>query len=230
MLNLTPDSLVIIPVYNECPQILTRVVKDWLDVGVCICLVDDGSSLPVVFSSDGVKVLKHATNLGQGAALATGLEYALTTSCRYFLTVDADGQHPSSNLQQLLQPLEANTVDIVFGSRFLSVENSRSVPWLRRQLLRLAVRFNNYVTGLKMTDAHNGLRAMNRSAVRQINITEARMAHASEIPVRVRQKGLRWCEIPVDIQYSEYAKSKGQSLWRIFPLSMQLLRLKWRNA
>lgn len=177
----------------------------------------------------GVTVIRHTENLGQGAALQTGLTYGLTTSANFFFTVDADGQHPATNASVLLGPLLEGKADIVFGSRFLTSASTDAVPTLRRLMLKLAVTFNNGITGLRMTDAHNGLRGMNRKAAAAIRICEQRMAHASEIPLRTRQAGLRWCEVAVSIRYTDYAVKKGQSLWRAIPISWQLIKLKWRN-
>jgi glycosyltransferase involved in cell wall biosynthesis len=227
--NLSNQPLVLIPAYNERSAVLQEVVEDWMSTGAGICIIDDASEPPVRFSKAGVTVIRHQGNMGQGAALRTGLAYGLTTSAAYFFTVDADGQHPATNASALLGPLLDDTADVVFGSRFLSPASARAVPLLRRLMLKLAVTFNNGITGLRMTDAHNGLRAMNRKAAATIRIREQRMAHASEIPLRTRQASLRWCEVAVKIRYTEYAVKKGQSIWRAFPISWQLIRLKWRN-
>lgn len=226
---MTDRILILIPAYNESQAILDQVIGEWLATGGQVCLIDDGSWPPLKMEREDLTVLRHDNNMGQGAALRTGLNYGLTTEADYFLTVDADGQHPTSNLPSLLDPLSKDASDIVFGSRFLNKDHELSIPLFRRLTLKLAVGYNNFITGLSMTDAHNGLRAMNRLAATTISIEENRMAHASEIPLKTCKNKLRWKEVAVQIEYSKYATEKGQSLWQIFPLSWQLLKLKWRN-
>ena len=225
---MSASLLVIIPSYNEQPAVLRSVVEDWRGPDRDVCVIDDGSNPPLLANDWNIHLLRHERNRGQGAALRTGLRYGLTQPYQYFISVDADGQHPVENLEAMLHPLRREEADVVFGSRFKRPQDARAVPGLRRWVLRAAVRYNNFITGLRMTDAHNGLRALNRRAAEVLQPTEDRMAHASELPLRTRRAGLRWREVSVHIRYTSYAAAKGQTLWRAFPLAWELLRLKWR--
>lgn len=221
--------LAIIPCFNEARKELESTLKKWFSA--CdIIVIDDGSSPPVEIKGfPGILVLRHNENQGQGAAIRSGLLRAMETDADFFLTVDADGQHPVDNLDGMLEELKSGKVDIVFGSRFM--EETQNIPLGRYWILKLARLFNNFVTGVSMTDVHNGLRAMNRNGARALaGITENRMAHASEIPILVKIKGLRWKEAPVEIHYSDYSTGKGQSLWQVFPLFFKLIRLKLKYA
>ena len=62
------------------------------------------------------------------------------------------------------------------------------------------------MTGVRLTDVHNGFRAMSRSAAEKIRIEQDRMAHNSEIVAQLRVHHLRFCEVPVTITYSEYGQ------------------------
>ena len=157
-------------------------------------------------------VLRHLINRGQGAALQTGLDFALRRQAQYIVTFDADGQHRVEDIAALLAPISAGECEITLGSRFLG--EALDMPATRRITLRLAVLFTRMVSRVPLTDAHNGLRAFSRQAGRQIRISMDRMAHASEIIDSIRQSGLPFREIPVQIRYTAYSLAKGQSLRR----------------
>jgi glycosyltransferase involved in cell wall biosynthesis len=194
---------------------------------VVVC-VDDGSTdgTADLAAETGVTVLRHATNLGQGAALQTGITFALrATRCRYLVTFDADGQHDPDDALTLVQAAERDGVDVVLGSRFLGV--APDVPPLRRALLRGGVAFTRLTTGLRLTDTHNGLRALSRDAARRVDMRQRGMAHASEILQIVAAEGLSYREVPVSVCYTAYSQAKGQSglnaLNIVFDLLMQRL-------
>ena len=101
-------------------------------------------------------------------------------------------------------------VAIVFGSRFL---DDRTKPgWIKRVILKTAVWVTNLTTSVKLTDAHNGLRAIRRDAASHIQLKQDRMAHATEIVLQLGDSGLPWAEYPVELLYTDYSKSKGQSV------------------
>jgi len=90
--------------------------------------------------------------------------------------------------------------------------DSVTMPRAKRLTLRCAATFTRLSTGIPVTDAHNGLRALSRSAAKKIRITQNRMAHASEIIAQIKVKHLRYKEYPVQIIYSEYSIAKGQKI------------------
>jgi glycosyltransferase involved in cell wall biosynthesis len=179
-----------------------------------IVCVDDGSgdASASEAAAGGAVVVRHPTNLGQGAAIRTGLDYALQDPrADYFVTFDSDGQHQVDDVEGMLERLDAGDLDIVVGSRFL---DDRTKPGLlKRMVLKVAVLFERLTTGVRLTDAHNGLRAMNRTAAAGISIEQNRMAHASEIVAEIGRKELRYAEYPVHVVYTDYSRSKGQSIW-----------------
>ena len=90
---------------------------------------------------------------------------------------------------------------------------------VKQSVLKIARLINFLFTGLYLTDAHNGLRAMNRKAAQEIYIKENGMAHATEILLLIHQHGLKYKEIPARVIYTQYSKNKGQSVFnsiRIF--------------
>ena len=96
------------------------------------------------------------------------------------------------------------------GRDLVSKNKKSNIPPLRRLLLQLAVIFTRLTTGLKITDTHNGLRAFSRFAAERINVTQDRMAHASEILEKISRLGLKYKEVPVTVKYTEYSLGKGQ--------------------
>lgn len=215
---------IIVPCFNEEASVLHQTLVALINTGASVVLVDDGSDanqkkilpdLPIYF-------LRHEINLGQGAALQTGTEFALEKNAEYIVHFDADGQHQSGDINPLLQPLLTNEADISFGSRFLTATD-QTIPPFRKIVISVA-RFINYLfTGILLSDAHNGMRALTKKAASSIIIRENRMSHASEILFAVKKNKLRFCEVPVTIVYSSYSKQKGQSGWNSIRILFDLL-------
>jgi glycosyltransferase involved in cell wall biosynthesis len=200
------------PVFNE-ETVISDVVAHVLETFPHVVCVDDGSrdeSARRILGS-GAHLLRHPINLGQGAALQTGLSYALAQpGSEFFVTFDADGQHRVEDVVRMIAVLRAKEADVVLGSRFL--EASHEVPPLKRLALRTVALFSRPSRKLGLTDAHNGLRAVNRDVAEKIDITQAGMAHASELVDFLARSDFRVLEVPVTIDYTEYSLSKGQSL------------------
>jgi glycosyltransferase involved in cell wall biosynthesis len=183
--------------------------------GVVVFLVDDGSEPPVVREdlpppSDAFQIVlaRHAVNLGQGAALETARQLALQTEgFTAYVTMDADGQHGVGDAIALARTI-ARGADVAFGDRFGGASN---VPSSRRAILLAARLFEWALTGLRLADAHNGLRAFSSRAMERIPIRQNRMAHATEITQRVsREASLVVVEVPVSVRYTRETLHKGQ--------------------
>jgi len=203
---------VVVPLYNEA-TVIADVVRDIRREFPQVVCVDDGSSdgSAAAARAAGAVVVQHPVNMGQGAALQTGIEYAVRDpEMRYVVTFDADGQHQVADAVAMVDKLRAGEADVVFGSRFLDARTKPSAA--KRALLRAAVVYTNMTTKMKLTDAHNGLRAMNRSVAERLDIRQNRMAHASEIVEQIGTAGFRYAEHPVHIIYTDYSRSKGQSM------------------
>lgn len=217
------DTFIIVPAYNE-GKMLQSAVKQLSSCGYSVVVVDDGSFInqQSYLQNDPVYFLRHKINLGQGAALETGTVFALEKGAKYIVHFDADGQHRTEDVPALLQPVLNNDCDVIFGSRFLT-KSAVEMPLLKK-LLILTGRYINYLfTGLLLSDAHNGLRAMNRVAAEKIRITENRMSHASEILFLVKKHKLRFREVAVTIIYTDYSKEKGQSSWNSIRIFFDLI-------
>lgn len=224
MLNrIDPKSVfVVVPVFNEHATIET-VADALLIKGYSVVMVDDGSShdLSYLLANKKIYFLRHEVNLGQGAALRTGIEYALEKNAQYIVTFDADGQHHAEDIERLIEALEEKKCDIVLGSRFLPAD--QSIPFIRKLVLQIGRYINLIFTGVLLTDAHNGLRAMTGGAAKKIKLMENRMAHASEILLHIKKHKLTYSEVPVKISYTSYSQGKGQTFWSGFRIVFDLL-------
>lgn len=211
---------VVIAAFNEVASI-EPVAREVRAIFPNVVVVDDGSTDGTfdVARRAAKYVLRHVINRGQGAALQTGIEFALRHGARFILTFDADGQHRVEDIPAMLEPIWRGECEITLGSRFLG--QTVNIPSTRRAILRLAVLFTKIVNRVKLTDAHNGLRAFSRRAAETIHITMDRMAHASELIDQIRLSGLPFREVPVEIRYTVYSLAKGQS-------SRGALRIVWQ--
>jgi glycosyltransferase involved in cell wall biosynthesis len=200
----------VIPAYNEGAAI-GAVVSELAARGADVVVVDDGSADDTGerACAAGATVLRHEINRGQGAALQTGISYSLERGAEIVVTFDADGQHAVGDLPRLVAPLRGGEAEIALGSRFL--EGADEVPGGRRAVLRAAVAFTRVASGVRVTDAHCGLRAFTRRAASAIDLKLDRMAHASEIIDQIRRSRLPFVEVPVRVRYTEYSRRKGQS-------------------
>ena len=204
------DLAFVVPVYNEA-EVIGSVISGILEVCPNVVCVNDGSSdasADRILEAGGYLV-NHPINMGQGAALQTGIEFArLLPGVTRFVTFDADGQHRVEDAVRMLRVLDSTDVDIVLGSRFLGAAVGASR--FKRILLKAAVRFSNLTSGIRLTDAHNGLRVFNRHVADTLRITAPDMTHASEIIELIAHNKYRFVEVAVTIDYSAYSVAKGQ--------------------
>lgn len=209
------DVWLVVPCFNE-GTVIEDVLAVARDTFPNIVAVDDGSAdgSAAAIHRSGAHLVRHPVNLGQGAAIQTGVEYArVQPGARYFVTFDADGQHQVKDVLTMVERLRTEPVDIVVGTRFGRPRSEGDqVPLLKRIVLRTVVMLSPRTRRLGLTDAHNGLRAFNRRVAEDLNLRMNGMSHASEFVTLMDVHGWRVAEQPVDILYTEYSMSKGQSL------------------
>lgn len=223
-------ACVVIPMYNEAAVIgdVVRTVRERFGRVVC---VDDGSSdeSPVLARAAGAEVVRHPVNLGQGAALETGFRRALLDpQTEYVVTFDADGQHSVGDAAAMVGAARDLGVQVVLGSRFLGGIEGASGH--RRALLKMAVRFTRVTTGLRITDAHNGLRVFRRDAAERLRFRLHGMSHASEVLSVIARQGWSYVEHPTTITYTEYSMAKGQRGYNAFNIVFDVALDRLRAA
>lgn len=206
------DTWFIIPAFNE-EETIASVIGDVRKYFKNIVVVNDDSTDATadIAKQHAAKVVNHPINLGQGAAIQTGIEFALIKGARILVTFDADGQHRVEDVLEMIEKINVENSEIICGSRFLGME-AINMPRTKRLTLKLAVLFTRYISKIEVTDAHNGLRVMTDSAAKKININQNKMAHATELISQIRKKGIEYKEHPVKIIYTDYSINKGQKI------------------
>ncbi len=217
---------VVIPVYNELPEVLSTVI-DQFSTDYFLVVVDDGSTIPFEVTHKNAVLLRQPINKGQGAAIRIGIDYALKHHATHIATFDADGQHRLADLQKMEASMEAKNCDVIIGSRFNA--STVGMPLMKKLVLKGGVFLQNTVFGVRLTDAHNGLRLFNKHAAEKIKITENRMAHASDIIYQIKLHKLAYCEIPIKVEYTAYAIKKGQSIFNSVAILYLIFKIRFRS-
>jgi glycosyltransferase involved in cell wall biosynthesis len=215
--------IVVVPAYNE-EKMIVNALRDLLDHEYRIIVVDDCSTDGTYRKvrdfirenglEDRIALLKHAINRGQGAALQTGTDLALKESAEIIVHFDGDGQFLAGEIEESIQPLINEGIEIVLGSRFLETRQDQAaekrMPKLKMHVILPVSRIINYfLTGLRLTDAHCGFRAMTRRAAQMIDITQDRMSHNTQIVAQIRKRKLKYREVPITVIYHEFGQDIG---------------------
>ncbi|HZG58493.1 glycosyltransferase family 2 protein [Paenibacillus sp.] len=198
---MTPDTLIVIPAYNE-EESLEQVVLDLLqaNAGADILVVNDGSHDRTLEIAQRlpIHVVSHPSNLGYGASVQSGYRFALQRGYGYVVQYDADGQHTPRDLKLVMAELRESGDDVIIGSRFLGDPNFH--PGV---LKSIAITFFNALiqlfTGKRVTDPTSGLRGLSRKA---FSYYAGRMRFPSECPdadiiIHMLLTGFRLREIPI---------------------------------
>lgn len=209
------DTWLIVPCFNE-GSVIRDVLSNARQTFPNIVAVNDGSAdnSATEIQAAGAHLVNHPVNLGQGAAIQTGVEYARSQpGARYFVTFDADGQHQVKDVVTMVERLRNEPLDIIVGTRFgRPRKDDDQVPLIKRLVLRTVVALSPRIRRLGLTDSHNGLRVFNKKVATELNLRMNGMSHASEFVALMDHMKWRVSEEPVDILYTEYSMSKGQSL------------------
>jgi glycosyltransferase involved in cell wall biosynthesis len=211
----TKESIfIVIPAYNEGERI-KKVINELQGLGYkSIVVIDDGSkdnTFEVLKSIKGIHVLRHIVNRGQGATLQTGTDYALTQNPDFIIHFDADGQHDTADIPAILETLK-NGSEMALGTRFHSSKKAQNIPLSKVITLKLGTIVTWIISGIMLTDTHNGFRAFKPEAAKVVKITLDRFEHASEILDLVKIKKLKYKEVPVTIKYLEYGQKISNSV------------------
>ena len=218
----------VIPCYNEWP-VIKRTIENIIESGYKNILIindwsDDNSRNILENFWNNIILLNHLKNRWQWASLETWFEYLRRYwKMDYIVCYDADWQHSLKDLNKFYKILDNDKkINIVFGSRFVEKTNS-NIPTSRRIILKLAILFTFFLSHIHLTDTHNWYRVFRRQILDKIKITIDWMWHASEIIDIVAGEKIRYREVPVDILYTEYSLSKGQSNWNAIKIAVRFI-------
>lgn len=217
------DVWMVMPAHNE-ERSIGRVLDVLKREGYSkVIVVDDGSSdkTAEVARKRGAVVIRHAKNMGLGAALRTGLKAAFERGADVAVTFDADGQHDPKSVRKLLDSLDG--CDLAIGVR----EKQIGIP-LHKRVGNFGLNFVTYLFSGVFTDSQSGARAFNRRALELVKIKSDRYEVSSEIIIRAKQKGLRLREVPVRCFYTRYSKARGTTIASGFKIFWSLILQKVR--
>lgn len=223
-------TVAVIPAFNEEKRV-ALAVQDALSACGAVVVVDDCSTDRTghVAYAAGAYVLRHVINRGQGAALQTASDFAVRNlGADIVVHFDADGQMTAADIPHMIEPIVKDEADIVLGSRFMGKE-VENMPTSRKMVHVGARLFTLFVSGMRLTDTHNGFRALSKDAAKKLRISLDRMAHASEILDLIAARRLRVVERPVTIRYTQDTLKKslqmqGSSLARAIQIVKDLIK------
>jgi polyprenyl-phospho-N-acetylgalactosaminyl synthase len=217
---------IVIPAFNEAGSI-GKVIDDLFFYGYKkIIVVDDASTDK---TSEAVKpfnvfIIKHPVNMGPGAAIKSGIDFALLDGAEIIVTFDADGQHLAKDIHNLVEPIISNKVDITLGNRFLN--KTSKVPIFKTIILKAGALLMFLMYGVLSSDSHNGLKAISRSAALKIDIRSNGWEYCSEVIEEIMLKKIKYQEVPVTVKYTDYSIKKGQKIYNSFYIFSKMF-IKW---
>ena len=222
------DTLVVVPAYQE-EQALPGTLKELHDVvpELDVLVVDDGSrdaTAKVAAATTDVTVARLPFNLGVGAAVRTGLRYAVDNGYQRVVVVDADGQHDPATIAALLGVLD-DGADMVVGSRFAAPQGSAKVTVgrTRGRAMKSLHRVVRWQTGQSFTDTTSGFRAFDAPVVAMLarDYPVEYLADTVEVLLMVCRAGYKVVEVPVAMR----TRAGGQPSARHLQLAYNYLRL-----
>lgn len=222
-------TIAIIPAYNEAERIGNVVREAFAHVDRVI-VVDDGSTDATSANARdaGATVVRHSENSGAGAATMTGIEAARVLEADMIVTLDADEQHDPSDIPRLVEPIQQQRADVVFGNRFgrfgsKDGKGRNRIPFIRRLFNGIGNIVTFVATGRWVEDSQCGFKAFGPRALREINLRMPGFEFCTEI---VRESVThRWkiVQIPSKVRYSEYTLAKGQSFGNGVKTALKIL-------
>lgn len=228
-MNHKPDNnlVIIIPAYNEAGRIASTIAGIRKVSDADIFVVSDGSTDNTVneASEAGATVVELPFNLGYGAALQTGFKYALKMGYRFAVQMDADGQHDPMSIKTLIEPVIADEVDVVIGSRFLDKGNYKA-PFVRRMGMYFFGIITSVLTGRRITDSTSGFQALNKkvmefyaSAAYPVDYPDA------DVIIMLHRQAFRFKEVPIIMHNAAKRSMHGgilNPLYYIFKMMLSI--------
>ena len=221
------DIYVIVPAFNE-QNVIKDIINNLLKNFSNVIVINDGSNdktLETINDLD-IKILNHEINLGVGAAVQTGFDYVSNIpDAKAVITFDADGQHLVDDAVAMAKEIMICDEGIIFGTRF--PKHSKNIPMVKRIVLKLIAKITDLVTGVSLSDAHNGLKAYKVSIIKELELQFSSYSYESELITQVAKKKIDYKEMSTDIKYTSYSIKKGQKLLNGLLIIEDLLKL-WK--
>ncbi|MCA9729785.1 MAG: glycosyltransferase family 2 protein [Candidatus Eisenbacteria bacterium] len=201
---------VVIPVYNEKTTLLSlleKVLASPYDKELLV--VDDYSTdgtreILQKYSQPDVRIFYHEVNKGKGAAIRTAIRHA---TADVVLIQDADLEYDPGEYPKLIEPIELDLADVVYGSRFLGGPHRVLFYWhyLGNQFLTTV---SNMMTNLNLSDMETCYKAFRREIIQEIPLRSNRFGFEPEVTAKIARRGVRVYETPISYHGRTYAEGK----------------------
>lgn len=205
--------LAALPVYNEVGYV-SDILDEVLQYAGDVLVVDDGSSdgtSDVLNARSDIRVVRHETNRGYGAALQSAFAYTLDNGFDGLVTLDCDGQHQPKRIPSFIDACA--DADIVSGSRYLKKYDGDDPPPPERLFINRCVTAEiNQRLGFELTDAFCGFKAYKAEALKRFDIDDPGYAMPLQLWVQAAAAGLSVVEVPVPLIYLDLERSFGGAL------------------
>lgn len=216
---------IVIPLYNEEKHIVS-VIDDLKNYNLPIIVVNDGSTDKSASKINGIKAknltaLEHRVNLGKGAAMKTGADYAFGHGAEAIIFMDSDRQHQATDIVNFVKALESGKYDVVFGTR----NYSYGVPLIRFLGNKFASVLLAGMFGVLVTDVLCGFKGMTKIAYEKLKWNSTGYGVETEIVARVGKNKLRFLEVPIRTIYHD--KVKGVTILDAFSVLGQVIVWKF---
>lgn len=224
--------VVVMPAYNAAKTL--KITYDDLPRGEVaeVILVDDGSRDETVRIAKelGLTVYIHTRNFGYGANQKTCYAEALKSGATIVVMVHPDYQYDPRLLPEMIEPIETDQADVVFGSRMMGVSAYRQgMPWWKYLANKFLTKLENRVFQLSLSEFHTGYRAYRRAVLESVNFraNSDKFIFDQEIAAQIVACGYRVAEIPVPVRYFPEASSASFVDSLFYGLSILLLLARY---
>jgi len=227
-----PETLVIVPTYNEAealPGIIGRLRQEVPDADILI--VDDNSpdgtgqiADDLAAGDTAVSVLHRSGKEGLGRAYIAGFQKGLDAGYRYLVEIDADGSHDPAELAAMISAAEADSADLVIGSRWVPGGAVLNWPWIRRAISRVGNRYARRVLRSRIRDLTSGYRVFRAEALQSVHfdrVSSQGYCFQVELAWRLEKAGYRIVEIPITF----VERTMGRSKMHVGIVAEALLRI-----
>jgi UDP-N-acetylglucosamine---dolichyl-phosphate N-acetylglucosaminyltransferase len=201
---------VVIPAYNES-QVIMDVIREIQAAGsYSIMVIDDGSKDDThlrALACEGVIALRHKVNRGKGAATKTGIIASIRKGADIIVTMDGDGQHDPSDIEELVRPIIEENYDVVLGTR---PKKNGEMPFLKIIANMVGNSITWFLYGIHVADSQSGFRAYSHYAATIIDTRADKYEYDSKVIREVNNNRLKFIEVPIKVRYTKYSMGKPQ--------------------
>jgi len=226
---MTNKAMIAIPALNEASTIGT-VIRDSLRLGLPVIVINDGSSdgTGEVARAAGADVIDLDRNRGVGFARRTAYRFAVTNGFDTVVECDADGQHPTADIERLLDALRSTGPDLVLGSRFIESGQTRDRPSFSHRLAMKALsKVASRANGCLITDSTSGFRAVREPLVSVLSshMPDHYLGDTFEVLVAAGRAGYDVVELPVEMSARKHGSSSATTLQATSAVARVLLNV-----